>query len=99
LAILVAAIARTIDQATTIGSLANVLAAAIGGIMVPQWIMPKFMQTFAYISPMNWALEGFLEVFLRSGRLAAIAPHALLLTGMGLLFGTIAILVIVRGRH
>ncbi len=99
LAILVAAVARTIDQATTIGSLVNVLAAAIGGIMVPQWIMPKFMQTFAQISPMNWALEGFLEVFLRSGRLEAIAPYALLLIGMGSVFGMIAILVIARWQR
>lgn len=98
MAILVAAIARTIDQATTIGSLTNVLSAAIGGIMVPQWIMPKFMQTFAHISPMNWALEGFLEVFLRGGRLDAIAPHALLLVGMGVVFGAIAIVVIARGQ-
>ncbi|MFM9883611.1 MAG: ABC transporter permease [Burkholderiales bacterium] len=99
IAILVAALARTIDQANTFGSLANVLSAAIGGIMVPQWVMPKFMQTVAQISPMNWALEGFLEVFLRSGRLDAIAPYALLLIGTGIAFGTIAVLVIARGQR
>ncbi len=99
IAILVAALARTNDQANTFGSLANVLSAAIGGIMVPQWVMPKFMQTVAQISPMNWALEGFLEVFLRTGRFDAIAPYALLLIGTGVVFGTIAVLVIARGQR
>jgi ABC-2 type transport system permease protein len=94
--ILVAAVSRTTDQAGTFGNLANVLFAAIGGIMVPQWIMPSFMQTFAQISPMNWALEGFLEVFLRTGRLDTIAPYALLLVGLGVVCGTIASLVIAR---
>ncbi|MFN0301556.1 MAG: ABC transporter permease [Burkholderiales bacterium] len=99
IAILVAVLARTNDQASTFCSLANVLSAAIGGIMVPQWVMPKFMQTVAQISPMNWALEGFLEVFLRSGRLDVIAPYVLLLTAFGVAFGTIAILVIARGQR
>ncbi len=99
IAIPVAALARTNDQANTFGSLANVLSAAIGGIMMPQWVMPKFMQIVAQISPMNWALEGFLEVFLRSGRLDVITPYALLLTGLGFALGTIAVLVIARGQR
>ncbi len=98
-AILVAALSRTVEQAGTLGSLTNVLLAAIGGIMVPQWVMPKFMQTFAQLSPMNWALEGFLEVFLRTGRLDTIAPYALLLVGLGVGCGSIAILVIARAQR
>jgi ABC-2 type transport system permease protein len=98
-AILVATLSRTPDQAGTFGNLANVLFAAIGGIMVPQWIMPSFMQTFAQISPMNWALEGFLEVFLRTGRLDTIAPYALLLTGLGVVCGTIAVAVLARAQR
>jgi ABC-2 type transport system permease protein len=98
-AILVAALARTTEQATTFGNLGNVLFAAIGGIMVPQWIMPAFMQRVAQLSPMNWALEGFLEVFLRTGRFAVLGPYAALLAGVGIVCGAIAVVVIARARR
>jgi ABC-2 type transport system permease protein len=75
--LLVAVTARTMEQATVIGGVGNILAAAIGGIMVPRFIMPAGMQRWADLSPMAWALEGFHTVILRQGSLAdAAAPCA-----------------------
>ena len=56
----------------------------IGGIMVPKFVMPETMRHVAELSPMSWGLEGFLDVMLRGGGLAAIAPEAAGLTGLGL---------------
>jgi ABC-2 type transport system permease protein len=71
--LLVAVSARTLEQATVIGGVGNILAAAIGGIMVPRFVMPPVMQSLTEISPMAWALDGFHAVMLRHGGAAAIA--------------------------
>ena len=73
-ALLVASIARTNQQATIVGGVGNILMGAIGGIMVPKFMMPGAMQTLAECSPMAWGLNGFHTVMLRHGNLAAILP-------------------------
>ena len=66
----VAVLARTMEQATVIGGVGNILAAAVGGIMVPRFVMPPAMQTLAGLSPMAWALDGFHAVMLRGTSIA-----------------------------
>jgi ABC-2 type transport system permease protein len=84
LALLIAVVSRTTEQATLLGGTGNILLAAIGGIMVPKFVMPETMRQIANLSPMSWGLEGFLDVMLRGGGLAAIAPEAAGLTALGL---------------
>ncbi|MGB5081911.1 MAG: ABC transporter permease [Burkholderiales bacterium] len=81
----VAVCARTMEQATVIGGVGNILAAAIGGIMVPRFVMPEAMQTLADLSPMAWALDGFHAVMLRQGGVADIALPCAKLTALALL--------------
>ncbi|MBL8404872.1 MAG: ABC transporter permease, partial [Dechloromonas sp.] len=76
-ALLVASLARTTQQATIIGGVGNILMGAIGGIMVPKFMMPAAMQTLAEFSPMAWGLQGFHTVMLRHGGFAAILPPVL----------------------
>jgi ABC-2 type transport system permease protein len=84
--LVVAAGARTLEQATVIGGVGNILAAALGGIMVPRFVMPQSMQRWAELSPMAWALDAFHEVMLRGGSIAALAaPCAKLLILGGVL--------------
>jgi ABC-2 type transport system permease protein len=71
--LLVAVCSRTLEQATVIGGVGNILAAAVGGIMVPRFVMPEAMQKLSEVSPMAWALDGFLAVILRQGGAADIA--------------------------
>jgi ABC-2 type transport system permease protein len=85
--ILIAALARTTDQATTLGGVGNILLAALGGIMVPRFVMPETMQRIADWSPMAWGLEGFLDIFLRNGSAYDVLPEA----GSLLLFGCVTI--------
>ncbi len=76
LALMLATLVRTHAQASAIGPILNVLMAAIGGIMVPVFVMPHFMQELARLSPMNWGLEALLTVLLRGDDVAATLPHA-----------------------
>lgn len=73
-ALCIACLVRTHAQANALGASCNLLMAAIGGIMVPAFVMPPVMQAAAAWSPMNWALEGLLQVLLRQGDLTATLP-------------------------
>jgi ABC-2 type transport system permease protein len=84
LALLIAVCSRTTEQATLLGGTGNIILAALGGIMIPKFVMPAAMQSIAQWSPMSWGLEGFLDVLLRSGSLADLAPEVLSLTALGL---------------
>jgi ABC-2 type transport system permease protein len=86
-ALLIATQANTTEQATTLGGISNLILAAIGGIMVPTFVMPELMQQIAGLSPMNWALEGFFSILLRQGGWAMAGPEILkLLAFSGCLF-------------
>lgn len=85
--LLIACVARTHAQANTLGPMLNILMAALGGIMVPTFVMPAAMQQLAVWSPMNWGLEGLLTVLVRHGDMADIAAWAIRL----ILFGSVTL--------
>ena len=74
-ALFVAALVRSQAQASIIGPMISILMAAFGGIMVPTFVMPLAMQKIAQFSPMNWALEGLLDVLLRGGDVYGIGDE------------------------
>jgi len=74
--ILVGTLARSYEQASTFGAVSVVIAAAMGGVMVPVYVMPRLMQQLSVLSPLNWGLEAFLDVFVRGAGVAEVLPHA-----------------------
>ena len=74
-ALLIASLARTSEQASVVGGVGNILMGAIGGIMVPRFVMPAAMQKLAALSPMAWGLDGFHTVMLRHGSFADLLPY------------------------
>ena len=86
---LIAVSASSSEQATTIGGILNILLGAVGGVMVPKFIMPESMQKIAELSPMSWGLDGFLEIFLNSADIMMIVDKILLLIS----FGAIALIL------
>ena len=63
---------------------------AIGGVMVPKFVMPAFMQKLAALSPMAWGLDGFHTVMLRHGSFADLLPSLLPLLAFATLSLTLA---------
>jgi len=96
LSLALACAVRTPAQAATVGPIVNVLMAAVGGIMVPKFVMPPVMQRLAEFSPMNWGLEALLTVLLRGGGVAAVLPDALKLLVFALLMLGLATLLFRR---
>lgn len=91
LGLLLGTIAKTQEQSAPFGATFVVILAAIGGVWVPVFIMPKFMQVLSNISPMNWGLNAFYDVFLRNGSLLDILPEISLLLLFFILTISIAI--------
>jgi ABC-2 type transport system permease protein len=96
LALAVACLVNTHAQASTFGPILNVLMAALGGVMVPLFVMPVVMQEIAAYSPMNWGLEGLLDVLLRSGDIASVLPEVWRLAGFAMLMLALAFLLFKR---
>jgi len=82
-ALLIATLARTPEQATTLSATTVLILAALGGIMVPKIVMPEAMQQIAVFSPFSWGLEGFLDVFIRGGGVRDVLPESGLLLAFG----------------
>ncbi len=66
-AILVGTYARTQEQANGFGAISIIIFAAIGGIWVPTFVMPEYLQYIAKISPLYWCLDGYYTLFLKNG--------------------------------
>ncbi len=73
--ILAGVLAKSYTQVSVLGSILVVLMAALGGIMVPVYVMPQIMQKLSVISPLGWGLSAFLDIFVRDGSLSTIAPY------------------------
>lgn len=82
--LLVSVIARTTEHAVVLGGGGIIIMAAIGGIMVPTYVMPEIMQTVAEFSPMGWALSAFQNLLLNHADLSQIANYLWKLTACGL---------------
>lgn len=89
--ILLGTIAKTQEQSAPFGATSVVILAAIGGIWVPVFAMPKVMQYISHISPMNWSLSAFYDVLLRNGSIVEILPEINLLLLFFIITITIAI--------
>ena len=85
--LLVSVIARTTEHAVVLGGGGIIIMAAIGGIMVPVYVMPEIMQTISQFSPMGWGLSGFQNLLLNQSELSQIANSLWKLT----VFGTISL--------
>lgn len=93
-ALFIANISKTTEEATSIGGVSNIILAALGGIMIPKFVMPEFMQNFSSFSPMSWALNGFLEILVRGGEFKDISIFVLYLSLFTMFFLTLAYIVL-----
>ncbi|MBN2302011.1 MAG: ABC transporter permease [Lentisphaerae bacterium] len=72
--LLLGTVLQSQQQASTFGAVAVIIAAAAGGIMVPVFVMPVFLQKLSLLSPLAWGLNGALDVFIRDAGIGNVFP-------------------------
>lgn len=90
-AVMLAAFARTERSAGSVAVITSLVLAPLGGSWWPLFIVPRWMQSIARLTPHGWANTGFNKLMLFGGDFASSAPEMLALLGFAIVFGIIAI--------
>ena len=93
--LLLAAIARTTGQISSIGSALMLIFGILGGSFFSMENLPGWVQVFAHISPNSWGMDGFTTLALGNG-IAYILTPILALLGMAAVLFSISVLIINR---
>jgi len=83
--IFLAAISKTRQQAQNLSTIIILIMSAIGGSMIPLFIMPAILQKIALLSLNYWGIQGFYDIFWRTLPLNAILPKILILMSVGII--------------
>lgn len=89
--IFLVSIAKSRQQLQGYSTIIIMLMSAIGGSMIPLFVMPEIMQKIAVISVNYWGIQGFYDIFWRSLSLVEILPKMGILTAIGLVMTLISI--------
>jgi ABC-type Na+ efflux pump permease subunit len=82
--IFLAAIAKTRQQAQNLSTIIILVMSAIGGSMIPLFIMPSILQKIALLSVNYWGIQGFYDLFWRVLPLPEILPKIVILISIGI---------------
>ncbi len=74
LALFVAALCSSQSQMHTISTFIVLIFSAIGGSMIPRFMMPAWLQNLGIITPNYWAIEGFYGILARDQSIVSLWP-------------------------
>lgn len=89
-ALFLAAISRSRQQLHALSIILVLSMSAVGGSMVPRYIMSDTMRQLGKLTFNGWALDGFQKIFWYDLPLHAIRPELTVLVSMALLLGLLA---------
>lgn len=84
LALFILSLCRTAQQANNFSSFFVLIVSAIGGSMVPRFMMPEWLQAVSLFTPNAWAIEGFYSALVRDGSWSQVLMPCALLGALGL---------------
>jgi len=85
LALLVASLCKTQTQMNTVSTFAVLLLSAVGGSMVPRFMMPGWLQQLGIATPNFWSIEAFYGILARGQSVSDLLPVWGVLFGGGFL--------------
>ena len=90
--------AQTQEQANAFGAVSIVILSIIGGLMVPDFIMPNSFKTLMSISPLHWCLQAYYGLFLEGGKLKDVSINILSILIIALILQAIALFELKRKK-
>ncbi|MCG8561411.1 MAG: ABC transporter permease [Hyphomicrobiales bacterium] len=73
------------QQAQTLANIVILMVSAIGGSMVPRFLMPDWIQRVGWLTPNTWTLEAYGAIFWRGEGVAALVVPWAALAAAGLM--------------
>jgi ABC-2 type transport system permease protein len=91
ISMLVATLARTVEQAGGLNAIVALCLAAIGGVFIPLSQAPEIMARLSLVTPHAWFLRAIDTLTLPTAGLADIMPSIVVLVAMGAVTGGIGL--------
>jgi ABC-2 type transport system permease protein len=95
-AICVGTFAKTQEQANGFGAVSIVIMAAIGGLMVPSYVVSGPMKALVNFSPLHWCIEAYYDLFLQGGKLGDVVANIIPLVAITLVLQLITVVGLKR---
>ncbi len=90
LGLALASACKTRAQLSSLTTLVVLVMSALGGSMVPRFMMPEMLQKIGFLTFNAWAIDGFTKVFWREEPITHLWPQVLVLLSAAALFFAIA---------
>ncbi len=78
-------VCRTRDQAQMLSTFVILVLAAVGGSMVPRFLMPAWLQAVGWLTPHAWTIDAYQAVLWRDAGIGAVYKAWCVLAAVGLL--------------
>jgi ABC-2 type transport system permease protein len=91
ISMLVATVARTVEQAAGLNAIIALCLAAVGGVFIPLRQAPEIMARLSLVTPHAWFLRAIDTLTLPTAGLADIMPSVIVLVAMGAVTGGIGL--------
>jgi ABC-type Na+ efflux pump permease subunit len=86
LTLLLSTVIKTEAQASSVTLLLAMTLAPLGGAWWPLDVVPDFMRTLGYLSPVAWAMNSYRSLIFENGSLITVLPALGVLVAVGLVF-------------
>jgi len=87
----IASISTTRKQVEGMSSAIVLIMSAIGGSMIPSFMMPEFMQNMSVFTVNYWSIQGMYDIFWRDLPMSDWMTNVYVLFGIGMLFVAISL--------
>ena len=84
-ALLLSATCRTREQAQTLSNFTVLVLSALGGSMVPRFLMPAWLQSLSVVMPNAWVIDGYHGLLWRNAGPEQITVPIALLAGLAVM--------------